>query len=409
MPKSKQTIVLQDILAHLPMRRVGALIAEHQADKHVRSFPTKTLLLTLIHAQIAGIGGLRETADGTATREQALRPLGIRRVAKSTLADALNLRPPAVFEQIFAILAARANRRLRRDAGQFVRLIDSTSLLLNSHSAGWAKFSTSVCGAKAHIVYDPDAATPVYCAVAAARINDSTAAREMPIEPGATYVFDLGYYDFAWWARMHGAGCRIVTRFKSNTPLTGVRWAKFYDPGLPLLSDRIGRLPARQAQNRKNPMEAEVREVTVRTDTGKILRVLTNDLESPAQEIADLYKRRWAIELLFRWLKQNLKLKQFMGTSKNAIRIQVFAASIAFLLLRLAYDARGMTVRMVRFVRGVRCNLLERRSLTEIAASLAAPPRPPKKSEAAPLPRRRRRAAVRFFGNVFRGVGAIEN
>ena len=183
---------------------------------------------------------------------------------------------------------------------------------------------------------------------------------------------------------MHGAACRIVTRFKSNTPLTRVRWAKFYDPGLPLLPDRIGRLPARQAQNRKNPMEAEVREVTVRTDTGKILRVLTNDLTSPAQEIADLYKRRWAIELLFRWLRPNLKLKQFMGTSESAIRIQVFAASIAFLLLRLAYDARAMTVRMVRFVRGVRYCLLERRSLEEIATSLAAPPRPTRKSPAAP-------------------------
>lgn len=405
----KQTIVLQDLLSRLPMPRVRALIAEHNADKHVSVFTTKTMLLTLVHAQLAGIAGLREAADATATEAQRLRPLGIRPVAKSTLGDALNRRPAAVFQQVFAALTAQANRRLRRETGEFVRLIDSTSLLLNSHSAKWAKFSTSVCGAKAHIVYDPDADTPVYCTVTAARVSDVTEAQAMPIEEGATYVFDLGYYDYAWWRRMHDAKCRIVTRFKKNTPLTGVRWAKLYDPGLPLLSDRIGKLPARQAKNRKNPFDAEVREVTVRTDTGKILRILTNDLDSPAQEIADLYKRRWAIELLFRWLKQNLRLTKFMGTSENGIRIQVFAALIAFLLLRLAYEARGLTVRMIRFVRGVRRNLLERRPVEEIVASLAAPPRRTRKSEAVPAPRPRSLPRVSFFGNIFQGVGAIQN
>src|ERR1019366_8018297 len=164
-------------------------------------------------------------------------------------------------------------------------------------------------------------------AVTPARFNDITAAHEMPIEPGATYVFDLGYYDFAWWRRMHDAGCRIVTRLKINTSLT-VRWEKLYDPGLPILSDRIGTLPERQAHNRHNPFQAEVREVQVRTETGTILRVLTNDLEAPVQEIADLYRRRWAIELFFRWIKQHLKIKKFMALSDNAIRIQVFSALI---------------------------------------------------------------------------------
>ena len=247
----QQTTVLQEVLSRLPMPRVRALIAEHRADKNVRSFPTKTLLLTLIHAQIMGIGGLRETADGTAIQEDELRPMGIRRVAKSTLADALNLRPAAVFERLFETMVARANRRLRRDTGQFIRLIDSTRILLNSHSAGWAKFSTSVCGAKAHIVYDPDADAPVYCSVTEARVNDSTAAQEMPIEAGATYVFDLGYYDYAWSGRMIAAGCRIVTRFRTSTPLTHVSWEKYHDPGLPLLSGRIGRLPERQTHHPK--------------------------------------------------------------------------------------------------------------------------------------------------------------
>src|ERR1017187_6445118 len=129
---------------------------------------------------------------------------------------------------------------MRRHTSGLTLLIDSTSLKLNRYSEDWAKFSTSVCGAKAHVMYFPDNDCPIYAAVTPARVNDITAAHEMPIEPGATYVFDLGYYDFAWWQRMHEAGCRIVTRLKTNTKLN-VRWERLYDPGLPILSDRIGR------------------------------------------------------------------------------------------------------------------------------------------------------------------------
>ena len=366
-----QNIILQEILRHLPRRRVDALVTQHQADKHVRTLSTKTMLITLLYAQLAGFAGLRETADVTRTQAKQLRYLGVLPVAKSTLDDALHRRPVAVFEQLFAFLVSRSNRRMRRDTRELTLLIDSTSLHLNRYSEDWAKFSTSVCGAKAHVIYDPDADRPIYAAVTPARVNDITAAHEMPIEPGATYVFDLGYYDFAWWRRMHDAGCRIVTRLKTNTPLT-TRWEKHYDPGLPILSDRIGTLPERQARNRRNPFQAEVREVRVRTDTGTILRVLTNDLTAPVEEIADLYKRRWAIELFFRWIKQHLKIRKFMTASENGIRIQVFAALIAFLLLRLAHASQPGLASMVRFARGVRGNLLERRTLGEIVTDLIA-------------------------------------
>ena len=187
-----------------------------------------------------------------------------------------------------------------------------------------------MCGAKAHVVYDPDLGHPVYHAVSAANVNDITPAKQMPIEPGATYVFDLGYYDYGWWAELDEAGCRIVTRFKTNTPLLNAR-DKPLDPGSDVLSDRIGFLPARQAKSRKNPMQVAVREVVVITQTGKRLRILTNDLDAPAQEIADLYKRRWLIELFFRMMKQVLRITRFLGRSENAVRIQIAVALIAFL------------------------------------------------------------------------------
>jgi Transposase DDE domain len=252
-----------------------------------------------------------------------------------------------------------------------VRLIDSTGLRLAGVGAEWARFSTSIFGAKAHVIYDPDHGRPVYHAVTAANVNDITAAKEMPIEPGATYVFDLGYYDFAWWAKLDALGCRLVTRFKTNTPLNEPREMPL-EPGTTVLGDRIGFLPARQAMNRKNPMQAAVREIVVKTETGETLRLLSNDLDASAQEIADLYKRRWQIELFFRLMKQTLRITKFVGRSENAVRIQIAVALIAFLLLRALQQTTKDAHGFLELVRLVRANLMHRKD----PARLRNPPPP---------------------------------
>jgi hypothetical protein len=215
------------------------------------------------------------------------------------------------------------------------------------------------------VIYDADADCPIYAAVSSANVNDISAAHQMPIEPGATYVFDLGYYDYLWWADLHAAGCRIVTRFKSNTPLDLVKEMPVIK-GANVLSDRIGFLPARQAQSRRNPMQDAVREIRVTSETGKVLRILSNDLDASAEEIADLYRRRWAIELFFRWVKQTLKITRFIGVSENAVRIQIAVALIAFLLLRLAQAAQTAIQSPVIFSRLIRTNLLHRRSFDNL-------------------------------------------
>lgn len=204
-------------------------------------------------------------------------------------------------------------------------------------------------------------------------MTDITAAKAMPIEPGATYVYDLGYYDFGWWAHLDSLGCRIVTRLKINTPL-GVVSELALPEGSSLLYDRIGHLPQRMKANRRNPFQDPVREIGVRLDTGKDLRIVTNDLDAPAQEIADLYKQRWAIELFFRWIKQTLKIRHFLGTSENAVRIQVAVALIAFLLLRMAQLNVKIIDSPLAFARLVRTNLMHRRDIDQ----LLKPPKPPK-------------------------------
>src|SRR5690606_1240105 len=224
-----------------------------------------------------------------------------------------------------------------------------------------------------HVVYDPDADRPRYVAVSASKTNDITVAKAMPVEAGASYVFDLGYYDYGWWAGLDAAGCRIVTRFKKNTPLLLVEENKV-EAGSPVLSDRIGFLPLRQAANRRNPFSDPIREITVNTGTGRRLRILTNDLDAPAEAIAALYKRRWAIELFFRWVKQTLKIRHFIGRSENAVRIQIAVAMIAYLLLKLARDAARITESPLAFARLVRANLMHRKRIDRLLNPQQGPP-----------------------------------
>ena len=368
--------VFHDVLKRLPWDAFERLVDEHGADKHVRRLTTKDQFIALLYGQLSGATSLREIVGGLDSHTARLYHVGGRAAQRSTLADANARRPSDVFAELFAEMVSRARRGLRRKIGEATYLIDSTSLRLSGTGSEWAHFSAKACGAKVHVIYDADTEHPVYAAVSAARVNDITAAHDMPIEAGATYVFDLGYYDYAWWAALDAAGCRIVTRFKSNTPLTVTAELEVPD-GSDVLSDRIGLLPRRQAKSRKNPFSDPVREIRVPTETGKILRILSNDLDASAQDIADLYKRRWAIELFFRWVKQTLKIRHFLGTSENAVRIQIAVALIAYLLLRLAQADQETVESPLAFARLVRANLMHRKRIDHL---LTPEPRPPAKS-----------------------------
>ncbi len=357
--------VLHGLLKHIPWSIFDDLVDEHGADARVRRLSTKSQLVALLYGQLAGAVSLREIETAMSSHSAKLYHLGAREVSRSTLADANALRSHQVFSQLFSHMTGLAGRGFRRQASEAVRLIDATGVRLTGIATEWARFSKGVCGAKAHIIYDPDADRPLYLQVTTAKVNDITAAKAMPIEPGATYVFDLGYYDFGWWARLDQQGCRLVTRLKSNTALVLVE-ERALPAGSTLTYDRVGYLPERLAYSRKNPFQDPVREIGVVLEDGKSLRIVTNDLDAPAQEIADLYKRRWAIELFFRWVKQTLKIKHFLGRSENAVRIQIAVALIAYLLLRLAKDAVKIIDSPLAFARLVRANIMHRRDLDQL-------------------------------------------
>jgi Transposase DDE domain/Domain of unknown function (DUF4372) len=369
-----QNIVFHGILKHVPWRVVDQLVEKHEPDLDPRALVAKAHLIALVYAQLYGARSLRDIQTNLLSHASKLYHLGGCTVSKSALSTANASRPVEIFAGLLSALMAQLQRGYRRKIGDCVRLIDSTGLRLSSLSGNWATFSAGVCGAKAHIIYDPDADQPLYLMVTAANVNDITAAKAMPIEPGATYVFDLGYYDYGWWAALDQAACRIITRLKVNTPFEIIE-DRPVAAGTSILSDRIGYLPKRLAASRRNPMADPVREIRVVIETGKVIRILTNDLTASAQEIADLYKRRWAIELFFRWVKQTLKIGHFFGTSENAVRIQITVALIVFVLLRLAYDANRSAISPLVFARLIQANLMQRRSIADL---LHPPPLKPK-------------------------------
>jgi transposase len=359
------------VTQHLPWADFEQLVAELGTDADARGFDSKSHLMAMLFAQLSGAEALRDVEAGMASHADRLYHLGVTPAIRSTLADANRSRDSRLFSALFARMIGRLNRGQRRSLAETTYLLDATAIPLPSHAARWARFSATTCGVKMHVIYDAGAERPIYAAVTASNVNDITAAHEMPIEAGATYVFDLGYYDFAWWSRLDAAQCRIVTRFKKNTVLRVVEELELPE-GSAILSDRIGFLPSRLSYQRQNPMADAVREVRVRTETRKLLRIFTNDLDAPAQEIAELYKRRWAIELFFRWVKQVLNIRHFLGRSENAVRIQIAVALIVFLLLRLAQATQKIVISPLEFARLVRRTLMDRRSIKD----LRRPPNP---------------------------------
>jgi hypothetical protein len=370
-----QNSVLHQILQVVPWGRFEALVERHGTDDRVRRLSTKSQLVALLHAQLSGAQSLREIETTLRSHKARLYHAGVTAPARSTLADANAKRPAALFADLFAEVLRCAHPGLRRQAREAIHLIDATSIGLNALSLDWADYAAHGAALKIHVDYRPGADIPTAFAITPARINDITAAKTMALDAGATYVFDLGYYDFSWFSALHAAGCRFVTRLKSHTR-PRVLGERRVASGDAVRADRDvcidGRLKSARAQ--RHPLSGvALREVEVVIATGKTLRILTNDLTAPARAIADLYKTRWLVELFFRWIKQNLKITRFIAVNENAVRIQIAVALITFLLLRIAARTQAPDMSLLAFARLVRANLMQLRPLHQ----LARPPPPP--------------------------------
>lgn len=330
--------IFGQLLKPVNRRQFGDIAERHggdACDKHFKSWKHIVKhIVTLVFAQFACAGSRRGLAGTWNANGQHHYHLGAAgKLKRSTLADANQRRPVAVFADVFSLLASQLDAGSRREGKAMLRLIDSIPIPLGK-LCDWAKSNGRIRGMKMHAVYDPKADCPRILDIADANINDAKIGRTVTIEAGAAYVFDKGYCHYGWWRAIHAADAVFVARPKvnmglklaANRPIAvaeGEGFTVLEDAEVSFASKGDSKLPVRLRRIRLG-----------RHEGGGVITLLTNDLERSPIEIAALYKGRWQIELLFRWIKQHLKIRKFLGNNGNAIRLQLFAAMIAFALAR---------------------------------------------------------------------------
>ncbi|BCH17513.1 IS4 family transposase [Mesorhizobium sp. L-2-11] len=356
--------IFGQLLEPIDRRQFQAIVDRHDGDAYDKSFRSWDHLVALIYAQFCGSSSLRGLEAGWNANSQHHYHLGSGPLMRSTLSDANRRRPVAIFAEAFGLVANLLDRQMRREGEAMLRLIDSTPIPLGK-LCDWAKSNGRIRGMKVHVVYDPKTDCPRILDITDANVNDAQVGRQITIEAGATYVFDKGYCHYGWWTAIAEAGSIFVTRPKSNMRLALLRDRPVAEPqgdGFLVVEDSEVSLVSKAAC--KLPMR--LRRLRVQRETGDTITLLTNDLERSAVEIGRLYKGRWHIELLFRWIKQHLKIRKFLGNNGNASRLQLFAAMIAFALLRIVARTRRVTIPILRFTELVAQYLFGRRKLHTI-------------------------------------------
>jgi putative transposase len=341
--------IFSKLLASINRRQFSTIAARHGGDAYDKQFRSWDHLVALVFAQFAAATSLRGLEASFNAHSQHHYHLGTGRIARSTLADANRRRPVAVFADTFSMLASQLDRNARHEGKELLRLIDSTPIPLGKLCA-WAQWNGRIRGMKAHIVYDPNADCPRLLDITHATVNDAQTGRTVTIEAGATYVFDKGYCHYGWWTAIAEAGSFFVTRPKTNMKLDLVCLREFAEAegnGFTVLEDA----EVSFASKGDSKLPIKLRRVTVRRhQNGATLELLTNDLERSAVAIAQLYKTRWQIELLFRWMKQHLRIRAFIGNNENAIRLQIIAAMIAYVLIRIAARTHCVKLPVLRLL-----------------------------------------------------------
>jgi putative transposase len=336
------------LLEPISRRRFAAIVDRHDGDAYDKSFNSWDHLVALVFAQISGADRLRTLATIWNANAQLHYHLDVGLLKRSTLSDANARRPLAVFAETFEMLSGLAGRVLQREGGEMLRLIDATPIPVDEF-VEWAQWNGRTRGLKLHVVYDPAADQPLRIAITPATVNDVEVGQQVPIEAGATYIYDKAYCSYAWWTRIAEAGALFVTRQKKNARYRALCWrplAQTRSEGFTVIDDAEVKLVSKG--NAK--LAIAIRRVRIRRDDGTKMTLITNDLQRSAIEIAALYKTRWQIELLFRWIKQHLKIKRFLGRSHNAICLQLIAAMIAYLLIRIAARQNRIEIPPIRLL-----------------------------------------------------------
>jgi putative transposase len=320
------------MLKLIPRHHFSRLEQEHGTGRQARSFTRWNQLVHLVFIQLTARASLRDGVASLKARFKNLYHLGAWPVARSTFADANNRRPASFFEALFGVMYRRCQPLAPKHKFKFknkLYSLDATVVSLCLSLFPWASFRRTKAGLKLHTLLDHDGYLPAFVAVSPAREPDIKKARSLRLPKGSIVVEDLGYTDYAWYAQLTSQKIFFVTRQKRNAAYE-VLERHSVNKSQGLLSDQIIRLTG--VKSLECPFS--LRRITYRDPaSGKRYVFLTNHFKLSARTIADIYKERWQIEIFFRWIKQNLKIKAFIGNSENAVLSQIFAALMVYLLL----------------------------------------------------------------------------
>jgi len=333
--------IFSQLLRHFPRTEFAALVRKHGAERGAKGFTCWTQFVSMLFCQLARADSLREICHGLACCLGKLAHLGIGKAPnKSTLSYANEHRPAALYEDLFwsALKRFRSSGILgtRKSPFRFknqLLSLDSTTISLCLAIFPWAKFRRAKGGVKVHVLLDHDDYMPSYAVITEAKLHDVKVAPQLPLNPGSIVVMDRAYNDYELFGRWTEEGIFFVTRLKDNA-----LYDSFSERDVPdskkshILDDQVIELTSPSA--RKKCPHALRLVVVWAAELQRILVLLTNNFALAASTISAIYKDRWQIELFFKALKQNLKVKTFVGTSENALRIQIWTALLALLLIR---------------------------------------------------------------------------
>jgi IS4 transposase len=344
--KNTNKPILGQILSLIPAYILNYQIQKHKSDKGCSKYKTYDQLVALIFGQLNKCDTLSTISFGLSISSTFLSDIKLKQSpSKSTMSDGNKNRNYKVFEGLYFSLLSYYKNILKAQhkttiieeiKNQTIKLIDSTTISLCLEMFDWAKFRTAKGGIKIHTSLDDSSGLPDVINITEAKTHDNKGMENNVFEKGTIIVEDRGYFDFSLMLRRILANNIFVTRIKDNTIYQSIKELELPNKeDQDILKDEIIQLTSPKAKE-TGISEHQLRLVTVyKADENKVIQIISNNLDWKARTIADLYKKRWDIELFFKAMKQNLQIKSFVGTSENAVKSQIFIALISFLLLEL--------------------------------------------------------------------------
>jgi hypothetical protein len=357
--------IFHQMLKLIPRHHFAQMEAEHGTGRKARSFTRWSQLVHLISMQLTARVSLRDGISSLKARVKSLYHLGVKPVARSTFSDANNQRPASFFEALFGLMYRRCQPLAPKHKFKFKNQLfslDATVVSLCLSLFPWASFRRAKAGVKLHTLLDHGGYLPAFVAISPAREHEVKKARSLSLPKGSIVVEDLGYTDYAWYAQLTTQKIFFVTRQKRNARYEVLEHRKV-NKKQGLLSDQTIRLTGAKAQQCLVPL----RRIAYRdAATGRRYVFLTNNFKLAAKTIADIYKERWQIEIFFRFIKQNLKIKAFIGNSENAVMTQIYTALIVYLLLCYLKFMCNLNITLQHCIRVLQLNLFRTCTLQEL-------------------------------------------